>query len=198
MNKRVGDLLPGRRDVLRLGGYGLLGAFADHKGQYQPPHWCKGNPDPGIAVGLTKQLGGLQILLFGMDKAPQLIQLALTHRQVVPQMEHEQPAMLGCSVQPGTRRILINLDNAGGTAQRNSFRQRTNRHFKNRGVAIQFEVGRAIVQGDRAATGATQGLFLPARCTILDQQAVPKGLPIAPTGAIGTVQRFPVHGILPC
>lgn len=29
MNKRVSDLLPARRDVLRLGGYGLLGAFAE-------------------------------------------------------------------------------------------------------------------------------------------------------------------------
>lgn len=29
MNKRVSDLLPARRDVLKLGGYGLLGAFAD-------------------------------------------------------------------------------------------------------------------------------------------------------------------------
>jgi hypothetical protein len=29
MERRVGDVLPARRDVLRLGGYGLLGAFAD-------------------------------------------------------------------------------------------------------------------------------------------------------------------------
>jgi len=29
MRKRVSDLLPARRDALRLGGYGLLGAFAD-------------------------------------------------------------------------------------------------------------------------------------------------------------------------
>src|SRR5688500_1158067 len=29
MQKRVSDILPGRRDILRLGGYGLLGAFAD-------------------------------------------------------------------------------------------------------------------------------------------------------------------------
>jgi len=29
MRRRVGDLLPARRDLLRLGGYGLLGAFAE-------------------------------------------------------------------------------------------------------------------------------------------------------------------------
>src|SRR6187401_3175867 len=29
MQTRVGDFLPARRDILRLGGYGLLGAFAD-------------------------------------------------------------------------------------------------------------------------------------------------------------------------
>lgn len=29
MNKRVSDFLPARRDVLKLGGYGILGAFAD-------------------------------------------------------------------------------------------------------------------------------------------------------------------------
>ncbi len=29
MQKRVSDILPARRDILRLGGYGLLGAFAD-------------------------------------------------------------------------------------------------------------------------------------------------------------------------
>src|SRR5215212_7238308 len=29
MNKTVRDFLPARRDVLKLGGYGLLGAFAD-------------------------------------------------------------------------------------------------------------------------------------------------------------------------
>ncbi|MBI1790718.1 MAG: DUF1501 domain-containing protein [Acidobacteria bacterium] len=29
MEKRVSDILPARRDILRLGGYGLLGAFAD-------------------------------------------------------------------------------------------------------------------------------------------------------------------------
>ncbi|MFN7922012.1 MAG: DUF1501 domain-containing protein [Bryobacteraceae bacterium] len=32
MQKRVSDILPARRDVLRLGGYGLLGAFADQAG----------------------------------------------------------------------------------------------------------------------------------------------------------------------
>ena len=29
MQKRMSDVFPARRDVLRLGGYGLLGAFAD-------------------------------------------------------------------------------------------------------------------------------------------------------------------------
>ena len=29
MQKRMSDMFPARRDVLRLGGYGLLGAFAD-------------------------------------------------------------------------------------------------------------------------------------------------------------------------
>ncbi|MEP7363930.1 MAG: DUF1501 domain-containing protein, partial [Acidobacteriota bacterium] len=29
MQKRMSDLFPARRDILRLGGYGLLGAFAD-------------------------------------------------------------------------------------------------------------------------------------------------------------------------
>src|SRR5436309_15764585 len=29
MQQRIGDVLPARRDVLKLGGYGLLGAFAD-------------------------------------------------------------------------------------------------------------------------------------------------------------------------
>ena len=30
MNKKLFDVLPTRRELLRLGGYGLLGSFADH------------------------------------------------------------------------------------------------------------------------------------------------------------------------
>src|SRR6185436_11045196 len=58
MNKTVADLFPARRDILRLGGYGLLGAFADQAlwpvraraaGQAKP----RGNARFGVVIELA-------------------------------------------------------------------------------------------------------------------------------------------------
>jgi len=136
-----------------------LGAFPDHKRHDQSPNRRKGDPNPGIAVGLTDEFGGQEILLFGMHKAPQLIQLAFSQRQVLPQREHDQPAMQRRAVQPRTGCIFVDLDNPPGRAQRIAFRQRTDGSFEKLWWSIEFKIGGAGVQGDAPSTGAAQSLF---------------------------------------
>jgi hypothetical protein len=174
-----------------------LGAFPDHKGQYQSPDGRERQPHPGITIRVTPQLGGEEILLFGMHKAPQFIQLAFGDRQILPQIEHEQSAVVGGPLQPRTRRILIDLDNPSGAAQGISFGQCPHGRLENRRFGIQFEIGGSIIQRHTPPAGPTQCLFLAARGAIFDQQPSAKGLPVIATVAIGTVERFPVHGILP-
>src|SRR5262249_14694424 len=137
-----------------------LGAFADHKRHDQSPDRCKGEPNPGIAIALTDQFGSQEILLFCMYKAPQLIELAFSQRQVLPQREHKEPAMNGRAVQPRAGRIFVDLDNPAGRAQRISFGQGTYGSFEKLWWSIEFKIGSASVQGDAPSTGTTQSLFL--------------------------------------
>jgi len=118
-NVSIGDLdNPGEQQI----GTGL-GAFTDYKHHNQPPDWRKSNPNPGIAVRFAYEFGGQEILLFGMHKAPQLVQLAFSHRERLPQIEHDLVTKQCNSVQLGTGRIFIDLDDSRGRAERIPFGQ---------------------------------------------------------------------------
>jgi hypothetical protein len=59
MNKKISDLLPARRDLLRLGGYGLLGAFADQAlVPVQARASGKANPRGGARFCVLIELAG--------------------------------------------------------------------------------------------------------------------------------------------
>ena len=174
-----------------------LGAFADDKGQHQAPHRRKGKPNPGISVRLTHEFGRDQIVLFGMYKAPQLIQLAFGHGQPLPQVEHDQPALHRCTVQPGTSSIFIDLDDPPGGTQGIAFSQRTDRRVEKRWRGVQFKRGRAGIQGNAPSTCTAPRLFLPTRRAIFDQQSLVKWAPVTRAAAIRTVECVPVQSILP-
>ncbi len=59
MTKRVSDFLPSRRDALRLGGYGVLGAFADQAGLIPQVRAAgKANPRGGARFAVLIELAG--------------------------------------------------------------------------------------------------------------------------------------------
>ncbi len=174
-----------------------LGAFAHHKGHHQSPDRCEGDPNPGIPIGFTHPFRRHEVLLFGMDKAPQLVQLAFAHGQVLPQIQHHPPTLLGRSVQPRAGRIFIDLDNPPGRPQRIALRQRADGGFKLRRLGIKFKIGGVHAQRHTPATCPAQRLLLAPRCTVLDQQALIEWATIIGTAPIRTVERVPVHSILP-
>src|SRR5262249_32401042 len=98
--------------------------FANHAGQDQAPDWSKGAPPPGVPIGVTIELGARQMRLFGLHETPQLVQLACTHMQSAPEVQHDGATVAGNPMQPGPDRLLVPLDNAGGRAQRIAFRPR--------------------------------------------------------------------------
>jgi hypothetical protein len=131
-----------------------------------------------------------------MDKTPQLIQLTLADRQPLPQIQQEVATMTGGPIQPGTDRILVNVDDPCGTAQRISFGQGANRDVKNGWVGFQLKIGCPIPQHHTLTTGPTDRLFVAATGAIFDQQALPPLDAIQAASRIRTVQGFPIHDLL--
>src|SRR5437763_14290531 len=149
------------------------------------------------------------------------IGLAFGHRHPLPQVEHDQPALHRCPVQPGTGSIFIDLtststvthqgqlvqpgtgsifidlDNSPGGTQGIAFSQRTDRGVEKCWRGIQFKIGRAGIQGNAPSTRTAQRLFLPTRRAIFDQQSLVKWAPVRRAAAIRTVEGVPVHSILP-
>jgi len=52
------------------------------------------------------------MVLLGMHKAPEFVQLAFDDMEVSPQVQHHQAAVLGCSIQLRTHSIFVDLDDA--------------------------------------------------------------------------------------
>jgi hypothetical protein len=92
----------------------LLVAFTYHKGGYQSPCRCEGDPYPGIAIQREHFLGHGQMRFFLTHKAPQFVYLALGDMQGIKQIGRHGPTMPPGSIQPVTDGILIDLDDAAG------------------------------------------------------------------------------------
>ena len=50
------------------------------------------------------------MVLLGMYKAPEFVQLAFDDMEVTPQVKHHQSAVLGRSIQPCTHGIFVKQD----------------------------------------------------------------------------------------
>ena len=63
-----------------------------------------------------------QMVLLGMHKAPEFVQLTFNDMEVAPQVKHHKSAVLGRAIQPGTHGIFVDLDDACRRADRIAFR----------------------------------------------------------------------------
>ena len=170
-----------------------LGTLADHKGDNQAPFWGKGDPHPRITIRLTGDFRPCQVRVFRLDKAPQFVQLALSDGQLLPQMQHNEPTMLSCAIEPEADGILIHLDDPCRCADRVAFRQGANSQGKEGRIVLQIKIRCSICQGDTAPTRAAQRLALAPCRPILHQAALTKAHAIQRAGRIRTIQGFPVH-----
>lgn len=107
-NMRIGDV----QDTLEK----QIGApwcpFTDHEGHHEPPQGGKGDPHPRIAIGLIVEPSKRHMVLLGMHKAPECVELAFDDMEIAPQVQHHQAAVLGRAIQPCTHSIFVDLDNA--------------------------------------------------------------------------------------
>src|ERR1041384_6512350 len=120
-----------------------------------------------------------------MDKAPQLVQLAFGHRQVVPEIQQHASAVLRRAIQPGTRGVFVDLDDPRRPTYPISFCQGADGSLENGTGSVQFKVGRPFAQVDTTPTGATQRLFLAVAGAVLDQGALRPGNAIESARSIG-------------
>src|SRR4029450_8075654 len=88
----------------------LLRPFTNHEGHYEPPYWSKGHPKPRITIGRIVEPSKRYMVLLGMHKAPECVQLACNDMEITPQGKHHQAAVLGRSIQPWKSRIFVDLD----------------------------------------------------------------------------------------
>ena len=187
----VGHIHHALQEQVRLS----LRALAHDKPYHQAPFGRKGDPHPSIAIRLAPLLRHRQILVLGMDKAPQFIQLTLGHRQLAPMGQNHQTTLLGGPSQPRTNRILVDLDDSCRTLDGISLRQRPHRQFENGGVGLEVKIRSSVRQGHSPPARTTQRLLFPVTGTIFDQQPLTKGPTVVVTGTIGAVERFPLHKI---
>jgi hypothetical protein len=81
-----------------------------------------------------------------MHETPELVQLALAHLQIAPEVAQHSAAMRRRTIKPCTNGVLINLHDAGRRTERISLRQRPDRRLENRLVGVQTQVGRPALQ----------------------------------------------------
>src|SRR5712691_12778012 len=108
------------------------------------------------------------MVLFGMHKAPEFVELAFDDMEVWPQVKHHQSAVLGRSIQPYTYGIFVDLDDACRRADRIAFRSCLHRHLKNGWVCMQIQVGCPISDRHRRFASFAPRLFLAVTTAILD------------------------------
>ena len=103
-NMRIGDV----KDTLEKQIGALLRPFTEHEGHHEPPHGGKGDPHPRIAIGLIVEPSKRHMVVLGMHKAPEFVELAFDDMEVAPQVKQHQAAVLGRSIQPCTYSIFVN------------------------------------------------------------------------------------------
>ena len=133
------------------------------------------------------------MVLLGMYKAPEFVQLAFHDLEVTPQVQQHQSAVLGRSIQPCTHGIFVDLDDTCRRADRIAFRSCPHRHLKNGRVGMQIQVRCPISDRHRRFTSFAPRLFLAVTTTILDQVPLQERTPIIPATPVRTVERLPVH-----
>ena len=106
--------------------------FAYYACQDQAPDWGTSDPHPGVPRGVAIDLGARQMRFLGMHETPQLVKLALAHMQIVPEVQEDGATVAGHSMQPGTDRVLVDLDDACRRADRIAFRSCPHGRLKNR------------------------------------------------------------------
>jgi hypothetical protein len=100
-------------------------------------------------------------------------------------------------VQPVTGRILVNVYNPGGAPPRMAFSQGPDRHLEDRRFGMQIPVRRPVPQRHALPTNPTLRLWLAMTGAMFDQPALRTGSSITSTAALRTIERLPVHRILP-
>ena len=136
------------------------------------------------------------MVLLGMHKAPEFVQLAFDDMEVTPQVKHHQSAVLGRSIQPCTHSIFVDLDDACRCSDRISFRSCPHRHLKNGWVCMQIQVGCPISERHRRFASFAPRLFLAVTTAILDQESLQERTPIIPATPVRTAEGLPVHFVL--
>ncbi len=172
-----------------------LRPFADHQRHDQAPDRCTGHPDPRSTGGGAAVFGHDQVLLFGMHKTPQFIQLTFAHVQLAPRLQGHPPALVGRTVPPATDRSWINLDKPCRPPDRMACRPCADRAREHGWGRIQIEGGRALGPRDPPATAAPPGVRMAVTAAMLQQQRLPNGPAVGATGALGAVPCVPVHSI---
>ena len=109
--------------------------------------------------------------------------------------QYYQATMLSGPVQPGTDRIVVDLDDPCRTLDGISLRQDAHRQLKKGRIGFEIKIGGSVGQGHSPPARTTQRLLFPVTGTIFDQQPLTKGPTVVVTGTIGAVERFPLHDI---
>jgi hypothetical protein len=134
---RISDV----QDALEKPSSARLRPFTKPEGEHEPPHRCKGDPAPGIAIGLIRVPSKRHTVWLGMHKAPEFVQLAFDDMQVSPQVQPHPSAVLSRSIPPCTHGIVVDLDEACRRSDRLAFRSCPHRRLKHRWVYGQVQGG---------------------------------------------------------
>jgi hypothetical protein len=137
---RVGDM----KDALKKQISPLLRPFTNPEGAHEPPHRCKGDPDPCIAIGLIIEPSQRRMVWRGLHNAPAFVQRAFDDLKVSPAVTHHPSTVLSRAIQPCTHGLFVDLDEACRRSDRMAFRSCPHRHFNNRWVGVQVQVGGPI------------------------------------------------------
>jgi hypothetical protein len=142
---------------------------ADSEGQAQAPDWSKSDPYPGGPLGGAIKLSARQMRFLGMPETPQRLELAFAHMQSVPEVQPDGATVARHPMQPGTDRILVHLDDAGGRAQGIAFRQRPHCGLTNRRIGLQAVIRGTVTPDHTRFARCTPRPRLPTAGPVLDQ-----------------------------
>jgi hypothetical protein len=170
-----------------------LVAFADHASQPQAPHWRTRKPYPGVSVGRARELGPRPMRFFGRHATPQRVAWAFGDVEVVPSGEQDHATVACDTLEPGTNRSFVHVDEPCCGTQRMAFRSRPPRHRDQRPGNLQAVIRGAVAQGHPPSTRVATGLRFTAAAAIVHQEPCGQGLPVASTISVRTISRFPVH-----
>jgi len=146
----------------------LVRPFTHHEGHDEPPAWDKGHPHPRLPRGLLIEPSKRSLMLLGMHKAPECVQLACNAMEGTPQGKHHQAAGLGRSLQPWTHGIFVDSDDTCRRVDRIAFCSCAYRHLNNGWVGMQIQVRNPISDRHRRVASFAPRLFLALTTAMLD------------------------------